>query len=400
MIQPLKIIIAGGGIGGAAAALALLRKGYDVEVYEQAAELGEVGAGVQISPNGSRALDYLGVLNTLKDLSCAPERKEFRLWNTGDSWPMFDLGARALDQYGFPYLTVYRPDLLATLVDAVRDIKPDAFHLGSTVVSIHQDADCASLTLQDGTVVSGDLVIGADGVKSSVRRELWGPDDPRFAGMIAWRAVIPMKDLPEHMQKMVGSTWIGPGGHVVNYPLRDGTLMNFVGTIERDDWEVESWRVEGTEQECLNDFDGWHEDVRALIKSAPVLLKWAFGEREPMQQWSKGRISLLGDACHPTLPFLAQGAVMAIEDGVVLSRCLEKYAAQSPQQALLHFEAARVQRTSDMVLGARANTDRFHSAELVDKVRAEEYLTKEMGADPLHDRYHWLYIYDVATAEI
>ncbi len=398
MDKTLKIIIGGGGIGGMAAGLALLRAGYDVEIYEQASALGEVGAGIQVSPNGARALDYLGVFEDLKAVSCAPERKEFRLWNTGDTWPMFDLGAIALEKYGYPYLTVYRPDLLNALVTAVQRIKPDAVHLGSSVAGIEQNEDSASLVLANGDVITGDVVIGADGVKSTVRNALWGADNPRFAGMIAWRSVIPMKNLPEHMQKMVGSTWIGPGGHAVNYPLRGGELMNFIGTVHRDDWQIESWNIEGDVEECVQDYAGWHPDVHAMIRSADKILKWAFMGRDPMQQWSKGRISLLGDACHPTLPFLAQGAVMAMEDGVVLTRCLEKYA--DPKEALLRYEAARVERTTKMVLGARENTDRFHSSELRTKESADAYLSKEMGANPIHDRYHWLYIYDAANVDI
>ena len=399
MDKTLKVIIAGGGIGGAAAALALLRKGFDVEVYEQAAELGEVGAGVQISPNGSRALDYLGVFKQLEKVSCAPEKKEFRLWNSGDSWPMFDLGEMAIEKYGYPYLTVYRPDLLSTLVNAARAIKPDVFHLGQPVVDIQQDEQSATLILQDGSSVTGDILIGADGIKSTIRRELWGPDIPKFSGMMAWRAVIPMQNLPSHMQVMVGSTWIGPGQHLVNYPLRDGKLMNMVGTVERPDWKVESWTVEGTTEECLNDYSGWHEDVQSLIKSAPKLLKWAFGERVPMKKWSKNRISLMGDACHPTLPFLAQGAVMAIEDAVVLSRCLEQYRS-NPETALLVYEQSRTERTCKTVTEARKNTDRFHSAELVTRERAEKYLQKEMGEAPIHDRYNWLYQYDSTSQAI
>lgn len=400
MVKPLKVIIAGAGIGGSAAALALLRSGYDVEVYEQAPELGEVGAGVQISPNGSRALDHLGVFDSLKQVSCAPERKEFRLWNSGHAWPMFDLGKGAVEKYGFPYLTVYRPDLLSTLVDAARAIKPDVFHLDSTVVGVDHDDSGAWLELASGETVKGDMVLGADGLKSAVRRELWGVDVPKYAGMIAWRAVIPMEKLPEHMQKMVGSTWIGPGAHAVNYPLRDGTLMNFVGTVERDDWREEGWNIEGSAEECSGDFAGWHDDVHAMINAAPKLVKWAFGEREPMQKWTQGRTTLLGDACHPTLPFLAQGAVMSIEDGVVLARALDNHLHNGLEYALERYEQARVERTSNMVRGARANTDRFHSAELETKERAEAYLNSEMGVDPLQERYHWLYCYDAAKVTI
>ena len=398
MTKSLKVLIAGGGIGGMAAALALLRRGFDVEVYEQAAELGEVGAGVQISPNGSRALDELGVFEALRAASCAPTRKEFRLWNTGKSFPMFDLGDAAIDLYGYPYLTVYRPDLLDTLANAVRAIKPDAIHLGSPVVSVAQDGKMVSLTRENGDVATGDILVGADGVKSTVRKSLFGDDAASFFGLVAWRSVIPMEILPERMREMVGWTWIGPGGHLVNYPLRGGKLMNMIGTIERDDWQVESWRMEGSREECLNDFAGWHEDVQTLIKAAPTLMKWAFMERPPRQVWTMGRATLLGDACHATLPFLAQGAVMSIEDGVILGRCLEAY--DDPEVALQKYEAARVDRTTAMVKGARENTGRFHEKALATEEGAIEYMKNEWSRDPITDRYDWLYRYDVRTAAI
>lgn len=393
-----RILIAGGGIGGMAAALSLLRRGYDVRVYEQAPELGEVGAGVQISPNGSRALDALGVFEQLKAASCAPRRKEFRLWNTGRAWPMFDLGEIAIEKYGYPYLTVYRPDLLQTLVDAVRALSPDAIHLGHTVENVDVRDDGVTLHFQNGERADGDLLVGADGVKSTVRRCLFGDDEAQFTGMIAWRAVIPMERLPEHMRGMVGWTWIGPGGHLVNYPLRGGKLMNMIGTIERDDWQVESWYAQGSIEECANDFKGWHEDVQTLIHAAPAVLKWAFMERQPRQKWTQGRATLLGDACHATLPFLAQGAVMSIEDGVVLGRCLDTFS--DPLEALLRYENARVERTSKMVRGAKENTARFHESALATEEGAVRYMESEWSRDPINDRYDWLYRYDVLTTEI
>lgn len=398
MSKPKKILIAGGGIGGMSAALALLRRGFEVEVYEQAAELGEVGAGVQISPNGARALDELGVYGRLQAASCAPRRKEFRLWNTGKSWPMFDLGDAAIDKYGYPYLTIYRPDLLGALVDGVSAIDPAAVRLGAAAATFEQDEHGVRLTLADGTVATGDILIGADGVKSTIRRQLWGDEEPRFYGLVAWRSVIPMDHLPQHMQAMVGSTWIGPGGHMVNYPLRGGTLMNMIGTIERDDWQVESWRVEGSKEECARDFAGWHEDVQTLIQTAPSLMKWAFMERTPRQTWGQGRVTLLGDACHATLPFLAQGAVMSIEDGVVLGRCIEAF--DDAATALKRYEGARVERTTKMVQGARENTARFHEKALATEEGAVAYMDSEWSRAPITDRYDWLYRYDVMTAEI
>ena len=392
MSEKNPILIAGGGIGGAAAALALLKKGHAVEVYEQAPALAEVGAGVQISPNGARALDTLGVFRDLAALSCKPEKKQFRLWNNGTAWPMFDLGETVMADYGYPYLTVYRPDLLDVLVAGVRAIDPDAIRLGKRAVGYVQDEDGVTLTPEDGTTARGRALIGADGVRSAIRTQTWGVDNPVFSGMVTWRGVVPMELLPAHLQAMVGNTWIGPGGHVVTYPLRGGKLLNFVATIDRDDWREEAWNIVGTAEECAADFAGWHPDVHAVIRVAPKLFKWALMVRDPMPAWTKGRVTLLGDACHPTLPFLAQGAVMAIEDGVVLARCLEALPDDLPG-ALKRYEEARVERTRKMVLGARDNTDRFHSKELRTEEEARRYLEREWSKAPIRDRYHWLYTY-------
>lgn len=396
----MHVLIAGGGIGGLAAAAALLQRGVDVDVYEQAPELKEVGAGIQISPNGNKVLDALGVFQRLKELSCDPERKEFRLWNTGRPWPMFSLGKTVIEKYGYPYLTVYRPDMLGALADRVRALKPDAIHLGCPVAGLQQDEEGVELLLRDGRRVRGDALLGADGVRSVVRNSLWGPTDPQFTGMVAWRGLIPMEALPERMRASVGSTWIGPGGHVVTYPLQRSKVMNFVATIEGKTWTHPGGNAPGTTEDCLRDFEGWHEDVRTMIRLSPSLLKWALGRRDPIPQWTKGRATLLGDAAHATLPFLAQGAVHSIEDGMVLARCLEGVAAAGVPAALKRYEAARIERTSRMVRGATANTERFHSQELADEASAERYLQREWSESPIFERYDWLYVYDANTAPI
>lgn len=395
----MHVVLAGGGVGGMTAALALLRRGIEVTVLEQAPALTEVGAGIQISPNGNRALDHLGVFESLRQLSCDPVRKEFRLWNTGRPWPMFDLGPMAVERYGYPYLTVYRPDLLKALEDGVRAEADDVIRLGSRVVGVEQDEASATVVLEDGTRVTGDVVIGSDGVRSVVRNTVWGESNPQFSGMVAWRGLIPMENLPEHLQASVGSTWIGPGGHAVSYPLHGGELMNFVATIEGKTWTVPAGNEPGTVEECLADFEGWHEDIQTLITASPRLLKWALVSREPIPAWTSGRISLLGDAAHATLPFLAQGAVHSIEDGVVLARALEAY-GDDPALALKRYEHARIERTSRMVRGATANTDRFHSRELATEERAQAYLEREWSHEPIADRYDWLYSYDAVTAPV
>lgn len=395
----MHVVLAGGGVGGMTAALALLQRGVRVTVLEQARELTEVGAGIQISPNGNRALDHLGVFEELRKQSCDPVRKEFRLWNTGRPWPMFDLGPMAVERYGYPYLTVYRPDLLKALEDGVRAAGDDVIRLGSRVVGVEQDESSASVLLAEGSRVTGDVVIGADGVRSVVRNAVWGPSDPQFSGMVAWRGLIPMDDLPRHLQAPVGSTWIGPGGHAVTYALHGGSLMNFVATVEGKTWTAAGGNEPGTIEECLADFDGWHEDILTLIKASPRLLKWALVSREPIPSWTSGRISLLGDAAHATLPFLAQGAVHSIEDGVVLARALDAF-GDDPAVALKRYEQARIDRTSRMVRGATANTDRFHSRELATEETAQAYLEREWSDEPIADRYDWLYSYDAVTAPV
>src|SRR4051812_45712680 len=294
----MRVLIAGGGIGGLTAALALLRNGIDVEVYEQASELKEVGAGVQLAANGTRVLYALGVGEELKALSCEAQGKEIRHWQTGETWKLFDLGPASIERYGFPYFTVYRPDLLDVLARAVRRAKPDVIHLGARCAGFTQDEAGVTLQLENDSTMRGDALIGADGVHSSIRQALLGPDRPEFTGTIAWRGVVPMERLPKHMARMVGSNWVGPGGHIVHYPLRAGKVMNFVGVLERSDWRIESWTARGTREELAGDYRGWHEDIQAFIREIDTPHKWALMVRAPLERWTSRRVSLLGDAAH------------------------------------------------------------------------------------------------------
>jgi salicylate hydroxylase len=395
----MRVLIAGGGIGGLTAALALLKRGCDVDVYEQAAELKEVGAGLQLSANGTRVFYALGIGEALKALSCEATGKEIRLWNTGECWKLFDLGAMSIERYGFPYFTVYRPDLLAVLAAAVRREKADAIHLGVPCIGLAQDGKKVRLQVKDQSEAIGDALVGADGVHSRIRQGLFGPDKPQFTGIIAWRGIVPMERLPTHMARMVGVNWVGPGGHVVHYPLRAGRVMNFVGALERGDWQVESWSARGTTEELAADFRGWHEDVHALIRNIPVPDKWALMVRPPMERWTVGRVTLLGDACHSMVPFLAQGAVMAIEDGYILARALTEGDGDVPSR-LLRYEAARRARTRRAVEGSAANITRFHNRALADPVKAREYVNREWAGQNVAERYEWLFRYDVTTAAI
>ena len=393
----MRVLIAGGGIGGLTAALALLKHGIDVDVYEQAPQLREVGAGVQLAANGTRVLYALGIGEELKALSCEAQGKEIRHWQTGETWKLFDLGPASIERYGAPYFTVYRPDLLEVLARALVRAKPGALHLAARCRGFVQEDDSVTLELEGGTSVRGDALIGADGVHSRIRQTLFGTDRPEFTGVIAWRGIVPMARLPAHMARMVGCNWVGPGGHVVHYPLRAGQLMNFVGALERADWRVESWSARGTQAELAADFRGWHPDIQAFIRAIETPYKWALMVRPPLERWSVGRVTLLGDAAHSMLPFLAQGAVMAIEDGYVLARCL---ASGEVETALQRYEAARRERTRRTVEGSAANIHRFHNRSLADPEEGRRFIDREWASQRIADRYEWLFRYDATSVEV
>jgi len=399
MTDSRKIIIIGGGIGGLAAALALLKRGIDVEVYEQAPELKEAGAGIQIGANGTRVLFALGLEQALSDVCVRPSARELRHWRTGETWNWFDLGESSEKRFGTPHLMLHRGDLQAALIDAVKSLKPDAIVLNKTCITVSQTGTRAEARFQDGTSAAAPLLIGADGIHSTVRATLFGPGKPEFTGCVAWRGLIPMERLPAHLHRLVGTTWLGPRGFVLHYPVRRGELMNFVSVVERDDWQVESWVVAGTKNELANDFAGWHADVQALIESIQTPYKWALMVRGPMECWSNGRITLLGDACHPTLPFLGQGAVMSIEDAYILAACIEKY-SDDPANAFARYEEIRRDRTANVVRRAQENRAMAFAPRLADEDAVADLVAMDWMNVRRRERLDWLYNYDATAIPI
>ena len=390
-----RILIAGAGIGGIVAALALLHRGFEVSLYEQAAEVHEFGAGLQISPNGSSVLRELGLQSAMEAVVSFPTAREMRLFDTGQTWRVENV-ADAAARFGSPFWLVHRGDLHRALVTALERRAPGALHVGARCVGFEQDAAGVTLLLENGERVRADALIGADGVHSRIREALFGGTPAEFTGFMAWRGVVPMERLPAPLRQGAFVGWRGPRGYIITYPLRRGELLNFVTGIERDDWLIESWLEAGTVEECRCDFATWHQDVLTIVDAIDTPYKWALLGRQPLRHWSVGRVSLLGDACHPMVPSLGQGANMAIEDGMVLARCLEE-SADVPA-GLRRYEVARLDRTSRIVLQSlEAISLMCNNPQLADPEQAKVFMDREFTR---FARNEWLYEFNAMTAPI
>jgi len=354
-----EILIVGGGIGGLTAALCLAKQGHRVQVFEQASVISEAGAGLQLSPNATRVLFHLGLQTPLAEVAFAPQHTQIRHWRTGRLISSNLLGETVRARYGFPYLNVHRGDLIGVLERAVCSEPRIILHVGRRVDAVRQDTDVVSLVADDKSF-DGEILIGADGIRSVVREVLFGPERATFTGNVAWRMLIPVEELPAGLLPPVAGLWWGPGRHFVHYFVRRGELVNCVCVVEQTGWTVESWTEPGNPDELRAAFAGWHPTIQNLVGAArpDSLFKWALFDRPPMPAWSRGRMSLLGDACHPTLPFMAQGAAMAIEDGAVLAACVAGGGDISAN--LDRYAHLRRSRTSGIQLGSRRNATIFH----------------------------------------
>jgi len=355
--KPFHILIAGAGIGGLCAALCAVRAGHRVSVFEAAEALEDVGAGIQLSPNAMRVMEALGLGKALADVGVAPDALTARMGKSGLSIFRVPLTQATLGKWGAPYFHIHRADLITCLATALEQRAPESLCLGRGIESFTQDAERVRVRLATGEIIAGNVLVGADGIHSSVRAQMLGADAPRFTGNVAWRAVVPVDRLGEHVPAQDATVWMGEGRHAVTYRLRGGTLVNVVGVVERADWQSESWSEEGAREEALSDFAGWHPSITTCLENAGTLYKWALYDRDPLPRWTEGRVALLGDAAHPMLPFMAQGAAMAIEDGWVIIDALMR---DDPAAGLKRYEARRHRRASRVQAMSRANMKTFH----------------------------------------
>ena len=393
-MQKEKVIIVGAGLGGIALAIALIQKGFQVEVYEQAPALGEIGAGIQVSPNACRVLTSLGALDEVKALSAKPSEYRFRLFENGETLQTIPLGETFLERNGFPYLTIHRADLHRALTNKLSAIAPEAMHLNRKAIRIDETESGVAVEFEGGYTAKGDLLVGADGIKSIVRKQVLGPTSATYTGDQAWRVMVDAKLLPEEFRPKTVDIWVGPGRHAVIYPLRGGEIVNFVGLVEDEAWEDESWAAKRPWTDLKADFAGWSQEIQAILDVAnrDECYRWALNIRQPMRGWSTRRAVLLGDSAHATLPYMAQGAAMALEDAIVLARALELPAKLSDRFDA--YEEARFERTTKVVLESTANRTLFHLP-TADQLR-DGFRTRDVGTE----RNTWLYSYDATTAPL
>lgn len=355
----MKILIAGGGIGGISTALSLLKAGFDVELFEQADAITEIGAGIQISANAMHVLFDHGLEKQLSKLWVKPRAYVFRLYDTGETISEIPLAAAHEKQNGAPYCQFHRADLMAAMVARLSEIDPNVIRTKSRVVRYKESANGVTLFFQNGSRAQGDLLIGADGVRSVVRAQMLGAAKATYTGDSAWRLLVPSNRLKAGLEHRM-SVWMGPGKHVVSYFLRGGELLNFAGLVETDDISEESWIAKFPWQRLKDDFAGWNQEIQDIIDAADreECYRWSLYFRPPVDNWSTARVTLLGDSVHATLPYLAQGAAMAIEDGAILARCLA--ASTSISKGIQLYQRNRIARTAKIVNGSTANRALYH----------------------------------------
>jgi salicylate hydroxylase len=393
--KTLRIALVGGGIGGLTAALALNQRGFETHVFEQAGELREIGAGITLSANAIKALRALGLEDALRARGFESDAIVGRDWTTARTTFRVPLKGASQAQYGAPHIDIHRADLLEILAQAAA--AAGRIELGRRCVAVRSTPDGAALTLSDGRTEEFDLVVGCDGIHSIVRSALHGPRAPRFTGNMCWRALIPAECISSKQATPDVTIWTGPAGHIVTFYIRGGSLLNVVAVREVSRWMEESWLVQANTGELVDAFPDVHDDLQMLLRQTGHCFKWGLFDRDPLPGWSSGRITLLGDAAHPMLPFLGQGGAMAIEDAIVLAGALA-HSRHDVVAALHAYEAERVPRTAQVQLAVRRQGRVFHRRSPAAKMRRlwRSWLEQFGAPQPRDLNTDWLYAYDPA----
>ncbi len=391
------VAVIGGGIGGLAAATALAQRGARVALFEQAAVLAEVGAGLQVAPNGVAVLEALGLGAAAAEVASVPEAVELRDHGAGRLVARVPLGADCLARYGRPYWQFHRADLLAVLAGGAAEAGVD-LRLGCRVTAVERTNAGVRLAAGDGDAHEAAIAVAADGVRSSLRDAAGlSARPPRFTGHVAWRGLVPAERLPAEAAAPVTGVTMGPGRHMVSYPLRGGRLINVVAVEERAAWTAEGWMVPADPADLRRGFAGWGGAAGALLAAVDDCFLWGLFDHPALPRWTAGRLALLGDACHPMLPFLAQGATMALEDAWVLAAALDR--AVDPEEGLAAYAAARLPRATRVQRAAARNGRIYHLGPgLRAPVQAGLAAASALAPGWLAGRFDWLYGGDVTAA--
>ena len=385
----LSVAIIGGGIGGLSAALSLLDAGLDVHVYERARTISEIGAGIAVSPNATRILSRLGLGPALARSGMKTLAWHDRRWDDGRTLLCSPLDGVMEAAFGFPLYHMHRADLIDALL---RALPPERVHTGHTFRTAVERGNHVEAEFENGAHIRANAIVGADGIHSTVRQMLFGPEEPRFTGCVAYRGLVPAERVAHLNLERTAQIWMGPGKHFVHVYVRND-LVNFVAVVEQDAWMKESWSERGDVADALAAFEGWHPQVRAILGAVDDTYLWGLFDRKPMASWSVGRMTLLGDACHPMLPFKAQGAAQAIEDGATLAACLSETGVRDIPAALRRYETLRLARTARVQGDSEANKTRHHLPD----GPAQQARDAEMargGTDFSAEAVAWLYGFD------
>jgi salicylate hydroxylase len=394
MARTARIAIIGGGIGGLTAAQALLRRGFEVAVYESQPELKEIGAGVALGPNAMKALRAIGLEAPVRAIGWEAQAHALRNWKSARAITLTDNAIQA-GRYGAAPCFAHRADLLDALA---RELPAEIVTLGARCVSVQEGGEVASARFKDGSEIEADVIVGADGIHSAVRTSLFGEDAPRFTGKICYRSVIAVDAVPGGPPPPENVTWLGPHGAIVVYRLRRGELINVVSHYDDENYTHESWITECDRAEVIERYSGWHESLVRLFSASELWYKWALYDRDPIPQWTRGRATVLGDAAHPMLPYLGQGAGQAMEDGCVLAGALASMPDDLPG-ALALYERSRRPRASEVVLAARARGADNHLASPLAAWRRDLTIAvrRRLGSDQEGRGAGWIWDYDAGS---
>ena len=393
MSKDLPVLVVGGGIGGLAAALALARKGLKVRVFEQGSEFKEIGAGIQLGPNVYRMFEVLGLTDAIEHYSVHPDNMIMMDGLTGEQVIRLPVGGPAFRKRfgGYLYGVIHRADLHEVFLEACKAESNVELNVLRKALRYEEAGERIVVHMENGERVEGCALIGADGLWSKVRNQLLGDAKPRVSGHIAYRAVLPRAEVPEDLWQNNVVLWAGPKTHLVHYPLRRGELYNLVAVFHSDKYE-EGWNVYGDPEELERKFASERPEVKRLLAKINAWKMWVLCDREPVRDWSRGRVTLLGDAAHPTLQYMAQGANMAIEDAVVLAAYVE-LSGRDYAKAFRWYQDVRYLRTARVQITSRYYGDLYHAAGVVRELR-NQFLAPRPGADsgdPSFEGIAWLY---------